>query len=118
MIPLLRTMTRKSILKYGKFSKYTVQHIIDLRRKDELVWVYFMKDAATFTEDILEELGITKEYKIDKPGIDEEMLIKLREDKGRFRKHQKKFNLGLEQGEPNSRNKSKARLRSDNQNYY
>lgn len=67
---LKRILTRKSILGFGYSSirDLSVQMIIDSGQKNYLISSYFGLDKIDFQEDILVELGITQEYRISKPG--------------------------------------------------
>lgn len=76
MIARLRTLTKKSKLKFGKNPELTVQRMLDLYRHKELINYYFTKSSINFTDDILDELKITKEYRIEKPSIDWSMYGK------------------------------------------
>ncbi len=70
-ITLLRKLTRKSMLKFGRYHDYTVQQILDtkgIKGLNTLTWYYFCAEAITFFDDILDELGITKEIRIKKPS--------------------------------------------------
>lgn len=73
MIPTLRTLTRKSKLGFGKDKELTVQRMLDLRKNLSLISAYYKLTSINFTEDILTELKITEEYRIEKPSsnIDE-----------------------------------------------
>lgn len=73
---LLRTLTRKSKIGWGKFPEMTVQQIMDAGYKYELIKLYYTIQTITYTEDILEELAIFERYRIPKPGVDKEMLAK------------------------------------------
>ena len=70
---LLRKLTRKSTLKYGKYKDYTVQHLLNMRLRICLISSYFKLSTITFTDDILDELGITEEFRIPKPSKDREL---------------------------------------------
>jgi len=67
---LKRTLTRKSILGFGYSENrdLSVQMLLDLNRHYILISSYFNLDKINFTDDILDELGITEEWRIDKPG--------------------------------------------------
>jgi len=67
---LKRTLTRKSILGFGYSENrdLSVQMLLDLKRHYILISSYFNLDKINFTDDILDELGITEEWRIDKPG--------------------------------------------------
>jgi hypothetical protein len=68
---LLRTLTEKSILKFGRYNDLTVNEIMgSLRTKGKiyLTWVYYNCSNISFHEDVLSTLGITDDIKIPKPG--------------------------------------------------
>lgn len=68
---LLRTLTRKSTLKFGKYYDLTVQGVIDLNQErgiNYLVWVYFNASKIDFTIDILNELFILETDRLSKPS--------------------------------------------------
>jgi hypothetical protein len=73
---LKRILTRKSILGFGiEYKDLSVQMVLDLGRKDFLICSYYNFDKIGFEESILDELGITDEYRIEKPGKSEKMRI-------------------------------------------
>jgi hypothetical protein len=69
---LKRVLTRKSILGYGyaEYRDLSVQMILDLDKAHILITSYFGLEKIDFTEDILDELGITSEWRIVKPSKD------------------------------------------------
>ena len=81
MIPLKRTLTYKSKLGFGKWKDYTVQELLNLRKKNILISPYFKLSSINYIEEILIELGITEEYRIDKPSINNEMYLKFISEK-------------------------------------
>ena len=83
-VVLLRTLTRKSTMKFGKYYDLTVQMILDsqgVRGLSWLCWVYYNADMINFMPDILEELGVYDDLRISKHG---KVLIK--EDRKRLEK--------------------------------
>ena len=72
MITLLRTMTLKSPMKFGKWHDLTVGDIIKFKGFvgiDYLIWVYYSASKITFTPDIMYMIGIIDESQlIAKPG--------------------------------------------------
>lgn len=82
MIPTLRTLTRKSKLGFGRNKNLTVQRLLDLRRNIELISPYYKITSINYTEDILEELKITKQYRIEKPSSDKDMYYKFLNENG------------------------------------
>lgn len=65
---LLRKLTKKSTINFGKFKEYTVEHMFGMKKQIELTSMYFNLSTITFTDDILDELGITEEFRINKPA--------------------------------------------------
>ena len=72
MTTLLRTMTLKSPMKFGKWYDITVGDIISSKGYygiDYLIWVYYSASKITFMPDVMYMIGITDETQlIDKPG--------------------------------------------------
>lgn len=65
----LRTLTRKSKIGWGMYKDRTVQEMIGSYKK-QLAWLYYNVEWMTFTQDILDELGIKGKWCIEKPGVD------------------------------------------------
>jgi hypothetical protein len=65
---ILRKLTKKSQIKFGKHADLTVQQLLDLKKGPYLVWMYFCCSAIDFFPDILDELYIKEEQRISKPG--------------------------------------------------
>ncbi|MBW6481911.1 MAG: hypothetical protein K0B10_02505 [Vicingaceae bacterium] len=66
----LRTLTRKSILGFGyqEIKNIRIQDLLISNKQKELIKIYYGLDKISFLDDILEECGITKEMRIEKPG--------------------------------------------------
>jgi hypothetical protein len=77
MVVLKRILTRKSILGFGYVENrdLSVQMLLDLGQQYTLISAYFGLEKIDFTEDILEELGITAEFRIEKPNKNKELGI-------------------------------------------
>lgn len=71
-IKLLRKLTEKSRLNFGKYSELTVSEVLDLRHPNYLRWCYFNLEGISFVENLLDNL-IPQEYRIDKPGKNPEL---------------------------------------------
>ncbi len=70
-VTLLRTLTRKSFLKFGKYYDLTVQGVINMYNEkglNYLTWIYFNSSKINFTDDILNELCIKRDDRIVKPS--------------------------------------------------
>jgi hypothetical protein len=82
MIPTLRTLTRKSKLGFGKDKELTVQRILELKKNLSLISAYYKLTAINFTDDVLDELKITKEYRIEKPSSNIDEYYRFLNDNG------------------------------------
>ena len=93
MITLLRTMTLKSPMKFGKWYDLTVGDIINSKGYygiDYLVWVYYSASKISFNDEVLNILGIIDESQlIEKPGNlkDSKALQKIATDFVKKREH-------------------------------
>lgn len=68
---LLRTLTLRSYLKFGRFYDLTVGEVIkykSIKGLKYLTWSYYNMSMISFNQEILDILGITKKNEIDKPG--------------------------------------------------
>lgn len=90
MIPTLRIMTRKSKIGFGKYKDLTVQTMLDFNRKLELISAYYKLTSINYNEDVLNELNITDEYRIDKPSSNKEMYYKFLKENGYKRRERGK----------------------------
>jgi len=74
----LRKLTKKSIINFSsKFIGYTILDLIEINKSDYLRRIYFNEYKITFIDEILSEIGIFEEYRINKPGINPELGEKL-----------------------------------------
>lgn len=73
---LLRTLALKSIINCGKWEGYSIQQMLDLRHTYWIRWSYFNQSMISYTDEILNKVGVTEEYRIKKPGVDKEMFNK------------------------------------------
>lgn len=113
MIPTLRLMTRKSKLNFGKWSDCTVQRLLDLRKPLVLIKAYYNYTNVNYIDDILDELGITEEYRIKKPSKDIKMLYKLADEKN-INLYKDRNREGANKLIPIDSKISKARLQAKN----
>lgn len=74
-VTLLRKMTFKSILNFGKNKDLTVLRMFELGKTRELISIYFKLSKITFTDDVLDTIGITEEYRIKKPGSNKKRYL-------------------------------------------
>lgn len=66
---LLRTLTEKSTLGFGKFHDMRIGNLLKLKAgKIYLIWVYFNCSNITFIPEILEAIKIQEKDVIKKPG--------------------------------------------------
>lgn len=66
----LRKLTRKSRLGFGyrDIKHITIQDILIMNKHKELIKIYFGLSKINFIDEILDELGISKDMRIPKPG--------------------------------------------------
>ena len=66
----LRKLTRKSRLGFGyrDIKDIPIQDIMIMNKHKELIKIYFGLGKINFTDDILDELGISEDMRIQKPG--------------------------------------------------
>ena len=64
MITQLRTLTKKSLFKFGKYHDILVGDVI-IREPEYIIWVYYNMDKINLEPLIIKRLGITE---IEKPG--------------------------------------------------
>ena len=66
----LRKLTRKSRLGFGyrDIKHITIQDILIMNKHKELIKIYFGLGKINFIDDILDELGISEDMRIAKPG--------------------------------------------------
>ena len=74
---LKRVLTRKSIIGYGSMDvrDLSVQMLLDLGNHNFLINSYYNLDKIDFIDDVLNELGITAEWRIVKPSKDYDKRI-------------------------------------------
>jgi hypothetical protein len=71
----LRILAKKSTLNFGKYKDCTVEKLIGMRKQIDLTSMYFKLSKISFNEEILEELGITSEFRILKPSTNKELYL-------------------------------------------
>lgn len=70
---LLRTMTLKSKIGFGKFKETTVGQLITIRNFKHLIDIYFNCELITFDKEVIEILQLDNPLlAIEKPGKDVE----------------------------------------------
>lgn len=75
-------MTRNSKMAFGKYKEKTVQEMLDLRRNLDLISAYYKLTSINYQDDILNELKITEEYRIEKPSKNLDMYYKFLNENG------------------------------------
>jgi hypothetical protein len=110
---LLRTLSRKSQLKFGVYCDSTVQDLITFRRFNYIRWVYFNCDMISFMDDILDEVGITGSYRIKKPSKCPEKYQELVDEKQSKIPSFTKFKNALHQKKMDRIKHSKIRKMND-----
>jgi hypothetical protein len=69
---LLRTLTGKSKIHFGKYSGLTIDEIINLGHTAYLRRLYFNISSVNFTDEVLDKIYIPDKYRISKPGINKD----------------------------------------------
>lgn len=72
---LLRTLTKKSKFIGGKYKNQSVETVINIDPQ-YIRYEYFCLSGISFTKDILLMVGVDDKFRIDKPGVNKEMLHK------------------------------------------
>lgn len=71
-----RKLTRKSRIGFGSYMDREVQNMIDAGKIIDLIQMYFNLSHITFFDDILEEMKVTGEWVIAKPGTNRDLGFK------------------------------------------
>lgn len=64
----LRTLTRKSIVPYGRYKGMRVEELLNYK-KMEVGFLYYNVQWISFTDDVLEEACIFESRRIEKPSV-------------------------------------------------
>lgn len=67
-VTLLRTLTEKSFLKFGKHFDMKVGDFLGANKTRYLRWVYYNCSKITFIDEILNKIRIKEKDRIEKPG--------------------------------------------------
>lgn len=65
----LRKLSMKSTIGFGRYADMIVGNVLKVD-PSYLSWLYYNKDKISFLPEVLEQLKITGELVIDKPGSD------------------------------------------------
>lgn len=84
-VTLLRTLTHKSKIGFGKYKEYTVNDIFKHSKTDILVRMYYKCSNISFVDDVLDDLFIMKKYRFKKPNTNDDLYVQL------LAKFEKKF---------------------------
>lgn len=71
-VPLLRKMTEKSVLGFGKFADCRVGDVIKLNHTRYLRWCYFNLAKISFVDEVMTKIKLLPEFQIEKPGTNPE----------------------------------------------
>jgi hypothetical protein len=67
----LRILTEKSTLSFGQYADMSVGNLLALQKSTYLRWVYYNCSTISFTPDVLNQIFIYPDERIEKPGKDE-----------------------------------------------
>lgn len=124
MITLLRTLTKKSYLKFGRYYDMRVGDLLTRQQHRILRFYYFNCDKINFIDEILNEINIPEDFRIEKPGKNPELNFELNEihnsnmsykAKRHFEKVKKYSNLAEHRKIKHKEARSKSGLRDANQ---
>jgi len=89
----MRTLALRTPLRFGsKFPDKTVQELIDIHKTGYLRWIYYNVQHMNFLPEVLNVIGISEEYVIEKPGTNPELGEKLFAEIGKERGKSRKIN--------------------------
>jgi hypothetical protein len=71
---LLRKLSLKSIIGFGKYSEWTVGKLIEFNKNHYLAYIYYTINGIDLLPEVLDIIKIPKKLKIDKPGENIELL--------------------------------------------
>ena len=74
---LLRKLAMKSKMPGGKYEGQLISLLADCNM-NYLRWTYYFRHNFSFTDEVLDKIGITPEFRIDKPGVSDEMYERFR----------------------------------------
>lgn len=69
----LRILTEKSLLGFGDSAYLKVEEVLKLGDLDTLISAYYNLSKITFTNEVLNKIGINESQRITKPGVDREL---------------------------------------------
>lgn len=75
-VVLLRKMADKSVINFGTHEHLTVRDVLNLGDYTYIAWMYYSINGISFVDSILEEIGITGDMRIEKPGTDQAKMGK------------------------------------------
>jgi len=112
---LKRVMTRKSIVGYGASDvrDLSVQMLLDLGKQNFLINSYFNLEKIDFIEDILEELGITAEWRIPKPSKDLDKRIEFYKNRYKEMDYNERIKYFNDKESETKQKYARARVRSN-----
>jgi hypothetical protein len=67
-----RKLTEKSFIGFGKHKNEKVSRMIELGKVGYLASIYYNLSHITFFDSVLDTMGLTQEWRIEKPGVDKE----------------------------------------------
>ncbi len=79
---LKRTLTKKSILGFGKYKNETVSKLLGMKCYRHLISAYYKLSSIDYDSEILQELGIIDKWTINKPGVDKDKYVNFLIEKG------------------------------------
>lgn len=78
---MLRKLTLKSKIKFGKYSDLTVFELININKTQYLQWCYFCNSDIDFFSDVLDLIKIEEKYRFKKPNKNEILYEEFKKEK-------------------------------------
>jgi len=73
-----RILSFKSTIGFGKYYDLTVSMVLSLNPQ-YIIWSYYHIETIGYSNEVLDYIEITKDFRFDKPGTSKEMYDKFKE---------------------------------------
>lgn len=70
-----RRLSRLSRISFGPYTERTVEQMLLRGKKLDLIKMYYQLSHISFLDDVLADLLITEEWRIEKPGVNKDMYL-------------------------------------------
>jgi len=80
-----RVLTKKSKFKIGKYCDYTINELLELNKKKEIVSAYFKLTSFDLNDELKELLNIKGKFNIKKPSKNPKLYVEWIKNYAEFR---------------------------------